>query len=69
MDTKSKIIIGLTVVLAYDATVSVINTKRFNRLRTEYLKARGLNNYLVRKLDDNNVPVDEFDQIVLNHLT
>ena len=69
MDTNAKIIIGgLTTILAYDTVVHVINAKRFGKLRTEYLKARKLNKYLVTKLDDNHVPADEFDQIVLKNL-
>ena len=69
MDNNAKIIIGgLTAILAYDTVVHVINAKRFGKLRTEYLKARELNKYLMAKLDENHVPADEFDQIVMKNL-
>jgi hypothetical protein len=67
----------LLFVVAYDTVVSAwnrhvvhpLNVKKFDQLRKERDDARRLSDYFAAKLDEHNIPVEPFDQIIIDNLT
>jgi hypothetical protein len=74
---KTKILFWAAVFgFSYDATVAYINRKRFNELKTKYYtvldqrnRADELTRIYAAKLNQHRIPIDDFDRIIMHHLT
>ena len=77
MKINYKIVSGvLTAVLAYDGIVAIRNRKNHmalvehhKELHREYDKAVELTNLYAMKLNEYDVPMDDFTRIIMDHLT
>lgn len=58
----------LAVGVAYDAYCIAENQKRFNQIRKVMEHSLTLNKLYAKKLADNDIPLDEFEQIIVNDI-
>lgn len=66
MRNKTKIIVGiLSAALVYDILVHITNKRRFQNLIDQRNAAVRLLKYYAVMMDENNIPVTEFDLIVV----